>query len=62
MMPFVPAIAAPRIELFEQCGWRDTRSGKVCLAGKNTFRHKKDPGQFTLPGLLQVVASACRLL
>ena len=50
------------IRIFEQCGWRDTHSGKVCVAGKNALTvTKKNPGQSTLPGLLQVVASACRL-
>ena len=24
----------PAIRIFEQCGWRDTHSGKVCVAGK----------------------------
>ena len=52
----------PAIRIFEQCGWRDTHSGKVCVAGKNALTvTKKNPGQSTLPGLLQVVASACRL-
>ena len=52
----------PAIRIFEQCGWRDTHSGKVCVAGKNALTvTKKNPGQSTLPGSLQVVASACRL-
>ena len=53
----------PAIRIFEQCGWRDTHSGKVCVAGKNALTvTKKNPGQSTLPGPLQVDASACGLL
>ena len=50
----------PAIRIFEQ--WSRHTSGKICVVGKKLLTvTKKNPGQFTLPGLLQVVASACRL-
>ena len=49
--------------LFERCGWRDTHSSKICSARENRLdRHKKKPRTVHAAGVLQVVASACRLL
>ena len=52
----------PRMRIKAQCGCFDTHSGKICGARKNALTvTEKNPGQSMLPGLLQVVASACRL-
>jgi hypothetical protein len=46
----------PAARLFGQCGWRDTHSSKIRLAGENHLdRHKKKPGQFTLPGFYRLL-------
>jgi len=53
----------PPMRINEQCGQWDTHTGKICEPRENALTvTKKNPGQSRLPGLLQVVASACRLL
>jgi hypothetical protein len=48
----VPDPPILRIEYFEQCGCRDTHSGKVCTAGKKHFDcHKKEPREVHAPGV-----------
>src|ERR1700722_9706970 len=42
----------PAIRIFEQCGWRDTHSGKVCVAGKNALTvTDKEPRAVNAPGV-----------
>ena len=44
------------VRLFEQCGWRDTLTGKIWVAGKIVLTAtKRNPGQFTLPGFYRLL-------
>jgi hypothetical protein len=60
MSSVLSTAAATRIN--QQCGHLDTHSGKIREPRENGLTvTEKNPGQLTLPALLQVVASACKL-
>jgi hypothetical protein len=62
-MSSVPAIADHADRMFESVAAVTHTQSKCAYLGKSVLTvTKKNPGQSTLPGLLQVVASACRLL